>query len=215
MSRGLLMASLGGLGVVLLAAASVCFMSGCSTIGYYAQSVGGHLSLLRAAKPVPEWLGDEATPQSGCLILHMPRRRGWHQPGSTPMTMKLITAAALTLALAVPALAQDSKATTGGATPAPAVKVEAPKATTPAAAPAATKPAEAPKAVEAPKAGSGSGAMTPAPAAATKPADAPKAVEAPKATTPAVTPAAAPATPATTAPAAVKAPEVKAPEAKK
>lgn len=62
MSRWLLMASLGGLGVVLLAAASVCFTSGCSTIGYYARSVGGHLALLRAAKPVPEWLGDEATP---------------------------------------------------------------------------------------------------------------------------------------------------------
>ena len=62
MSRGLLMASLGGLGVVVLAAASVCFTSGCSTIGYYAQSVGGHLALLRAAKPVPEWLNDEATP---------------------------------------------------------------------------------------------------------------------------------------------------------
>lgn len=62
MSRGLLMASLGLVGVVALAAASVCFTSGCSTIGYYAQSVGGHLALLRAAKPVPEWLNDEATP---------------------------------------------------------------------------------------------------------------------------------------------------------
>lgn len=62
MSRGLLMASLGGVGVVVLAAASVCFTSGCSTIGYYAQSVGGHLALLRAAKPVPEWLDDEAAP---------------------------------------------------------------------------------------------------------------------------------------------------------
>jgi predicted aminopeptidase len=56
------MASLGLVGVVVLASASVCFTSGCSTIGYYAQSVGGHLSLLRAAKPVPEWLADEATP---------------------------------------------------------------------------------------------------------------------------------------------------------
>lgn len=62
MSRGLLMASLGLVGVVVLAAASVCFTSGCSTIGYYAQSVGGHLALLRAAKPVPEWLTDETTP---------------------------------------------------------------------------------------------------------------------------------------------------------
>ncbi|MEO8805738.1 MAG: aminopeptidase [Burkholderiaceae bacterium] len=52
--------SLGG--VLLLAGASVCLTSGCSTIGYYEQSVGGHLALVRAAKPVPEWLSDEATP---------------------------------------------------------------------------------------------------------------------------------------------------------
>ena len=56
------MASLGLVGVVMLAAVSVCFTSGCSTIGYYAQSVGGHLALVRAAKPVPEWLNDEGTP---------------------------------------------------------------------------------------------------------------------------------------------------------
>jgi predicted aminopeptidase len=61
-SRWLLMAGLSLGGVLLLAGASVCFMSGCSTIGYYAQSVGGHLALVRAAKPVPEWLNDEATP---------------------------------------------------------------------------------------------------------------------------------------------------------
>ena len=62
MSRWLLMSSLGLVGVVVLAAASVCFTSGCSTIGYYAQSAGGHLALLRAAKPVPEWLNDDTTP---------------------------------------------------------------------------------------------------------------------------------------------------------
>ena len=39
-------------GVVLAASATVCLSSGCSTLGYYAQSVGGHLSLVRAAKPV-------------------------------------------------------------------------------------------------------------------------------------------------------------------
>jgi predicted aminopeptidase len=61
-SRWLLMAGLGLGGVLLLAGASVCFTSGCSTIGYYAQSVGGHLALVRAAKPVPDWLNDETTP---------------------------------------------------------------------------------------------------------------------------------------------------------
>jgi predicted aminopeptidase len=52
------MAGLGLIGTLALAAASVCLTSGCSSIGYYAQSVGGHLSLLRAARPVPEVIGD-------------------------------------------------------------------------------------------------------------------------------------------------------------
>jgi predicted aminopeptidase len=56
------MASLGTAGVLLLAAATVCLTSGCSTVGYYAQSVGGHLGLVRSARPVPEWLADAATP---------------------------------------------------------------------------------------------------------------------------------------------------------
>lgn len=56
------MAAVGAIGTVLLAAATVCLSSGCSTIGYYAQSVGGHLAIVRAAKPVPEWLADAQTP---------------------------------------------------------------------------------------------------------------------------------------------------------
>ncbi len=52
------MASLGLIGTAVVAAAAVCLTSGCSSIGYYAQSVGGHLSLLRAARPVPEVLAD-------------------------------------------------------------------------------------------------------------------------------------------------------------
>ena len=55
------MAGLGAIGVTLLAAATVCLSSGCSTLGYYAQSVGGHLGVVRAAKPVPEWLADPGT----------------------------------------------------------------------------------------------------------------------------------------------------------
>ena len=64
MTRGWLilgMTSLGTVGVALLAAAAVCVTSGCSTLGYYAQSVGGHLAIVRAAKPVPEWLADSRT----------------------------------------------------------------------------------------------------------------------------------------------------------
>lgn len=35
--------------------------TGCSSVGYYAQSVHGHLKLLSAARPVPEVLADPAT----------------------------------------------------------------------------------------------------------------------------------------------------------
>ena len=56
------MAGLGTLGAALLAAGAVCLGTGCSTLGYYAQSVGGHLAIVRAAKPVPEWLADTQTP---------------------------------------------------------------------------------------------------------------------------------------------------------
>ncbi len=60
--RALLMAGAGtGAGTVLLLAAA-CLGSGCSSIGYYAQSASGHLDLLRRAKPVTELLADAATP---------------------------------------------------------------------------------------------------------------------------------------------------------
>lgn len=49
-------------GVVALAAA-VCLTTGCS-LGYYAQSVTGHLNLLNAARPVPDWLADAAAPDT-------------------------------------------------------------------------------------------------------------------------------------------------------
>ena len=52
------MAGLGIAGIVALATATVCLTSGCSTLGYYAQSVSGHLHIVRSAKPVPEWLAD-------------------------------------------------------------------------------------------------------------------------------------------------------------
>ncbi len=35
---------------------------GCSTVGYLAQSAGGHISLMNAARPVQRWLDDAATP---------------------------------------------------------------------------------------------------------------------------------------------------------
>jgi len=63
-TRGGWMASLGlgGAAAVVLAGAAVCLTSGCATVGYYAQSVGGHLSVVNAARPVEQWLADPATP---------------------------------------------------------------------------------------------------------------------------------------------------------
>ena len=54
--------SLGTAGMLLLATAALCLTSGCSTLGYYAQSVGGHLAIMRAARPVPDWLADVQAP---------------------------------------------------------------------------------------------------------------------------------------------------------
>jgi predicted aminopeptidase len=52
-------AGLGTAGLALLLVTTLCLTSGCSSFGYYAQSVGGHLAIVRAARPVPEWLADE------------------------------------------------------------------------------------------------------------------------------------------------------------
>jgi predicted aminopeptidase len=40
---------------------AACLGSGCSSLGYYAQSVGGHLDLVARAKPVDDWTADAAT----------------------------------------------------------------------------------------------------------------------------------------------------------
>jgi predicted aminopeptidase len=54
--------SFGGIAATaLLAFSGVCLTSGCSTVGYYARTVTGHLELLQAARPVPQWLDDPAT----------------------------------------------------------------------------------------------------------------------------------------------------------
>lgn len=36
-------------------------LSGCASVGYYAQAVRGHLDLLAAARPIDDWLADPAT----------------------------------------------------------------------------------------------------------------------------------------------------------
>ena len=54
--------AVGSLGVVLAAVAATLCLSGCSTLGYYWQSVSGHLQLMNAARPVQEWLEDASAP---------------------------------------------------------------------------------------------------------------------------------------------------------
>jgi predicted aminopeptidase len=59
MRRGAMIAlALAALAVGVLSLSSVR----AADLGYLAQSVGGHLGLLRAARPVPEWLADTKTP---------------------------------------------------------------------------------------------------------------------------------------------------------
>lgn len=54
-----------GLGLSgLLAAGAVCLTSGCADVGYLAQSVGGHLQMLSAAKPVQSWIADDSQPEA-------------------------------------------------------------------------------------------------------------------------------------------------------
>ena len=58
-----LMAAGGVLGATLLAAAALCFTTGCSSLAYYAQAAGGHLDLMQRARPVAEAMADPATPE--------------------------------------------------------------------------------------------------------------------------------------------------------
>jgi predicted aminopeptidase len=43
-----------------LALAGALLLTGCADLGYYWQSASGHIGIMRAAKPVPEWLADPA-----------------------------------------------------------------------------------------------------------------------------------------------------------
>ena len=56
------LAALGSLATLAAAAAAVCLGTGCSTVGYYAQSINGHLDLMQRTRPVADWIADPATP---------------------------------------------------------------------------------------------------------------------------------------------------------
>jgi predicted aminopeptidase len=51
-----------GLGGLVLAGLATALLGGCSTVGYYAQAVNGHMDLMQRARPVAEVLADPATP---------------------------------------------------------------------------------------------------------------------------------------------------------
>ena len=44
--------------------AALGLTAGCSNLGYLAQSVNGHINLVRAARPVPDWLTDAQAPEA-------------------------------------------------------------------------------------------------------------------------------------------------------
>ena len=56
------MAGLGAAASMAVLVAAACLTTGCSTLGYYAQSVGGHLDLLQRARPIDEVVADASTP---------------------------------------------------------------------------------------------------------------------------------------------------------
>ena len=48
--------------LLLAAALAAASLAGCADLGYYWQSVNGHLTILNAARPVNDWLDDAQTP---------------------------------------------------------------------------------------------------------------------------------------------------------
>ena len=52
----------GAVAVAVLAAGIAGALGACSTAGYYSQSIEGHLGVLRAARPIDDWLDDPTTP---------------------------------------------------------------------------------------------------------------------------------------------------------
>jgi predicted aminopeptidase len=49
-------------------------LTGCADLGYYWQSASGHLGVMRAARPVPEWLRDPATSEALRAKLELTQR---------------------------------------------------------------------------------------------------------------------------------------------
>lgn len=56
------MTGLGIVGALGVAAFALCLGSGCADLGYYRQSIGGHLDLLTRARPLDQWIAQADTP---------------------------------------------------------------------------------------------------------------------------------------------------------
>lgn len=52
-----------GIAGVVAAGAAALLLTGCSTLGYYWQSVTGHLDIMAAARPIEEWVDAPQTPE--------------------------------------------------------------------------------------------------------------------------------------------------------
>ena len=59
---------------VVASLAVLGLLAGCSSAGYLAQSVGGHLGLLNRARPVADWLADGTTPEALKVRLALSQR---------------------------------------------------------------------------------------------------------------------------------------------
>ena len=61
--RGWGMAAMAATSALTVAAAVgvMCAITGCSTAGYYGQSIGGHVALMQQARPVADWLAEPQT----------------------------------------------------------------------------------------------------------------------------------------------------------
>jgi predicted aminopeptidase len=62
------------LAVVAILLMAVGVLAGCADLGYYWQSASGHLGVLRAARPVPQWLDDPTTPAALKAKLELTQR---------------------------------------------------------------------------------------------------------------------------------------------
>ncbi len=56
------------------ACATALLLGGCSTVGYYWQSISGHMQMVNSARPVEDWIGDAQTPERLKTRLELSRR---------------------------------------------------------------------------------------------------------------------------------------------